>query len=81
MLIQSGDLWHCTNPKCLSELSIGVTREIEVTHVYCVCGSVMKKHYTPPVFTYLDFIGERKEEFAHGQKLPAESSLQHARNE
>jgi len=50
MLVRSGDLWHCTNPACLSELSIGTSRDSEVDHVYCVCGAVMKKHYKPPVF-------------------------------
>ena len=59
MLIQAGDLWHCTNPACRSELSIGATCGVEVDHLYCACGSVMKKHYTRPVFRYLDFLGNR----------------------
>lgn len=65
MLMQSGDLWRCTNALCGAELSIGISREIEVDHVYCVCGGVMKKHYTPPVFSYLDFLGERETEPLH----------------
>lgn len=59
MLIQAGDLWHCTNPACRSELSVGATCGVEVGYLYCACGSVMKKHYTPPVFRYLDFLGDR----------------------
>ena len=59
MLIRSGDLWHCTNPACNAELSVGHGREMEVDHVYCACGGVMKKHYTSPLFTYLDFLGDR----------------------
>jgi hypothetical protein len=70
MLIQSGDIWHCTNPACRSQLSVGLTREVQVDHVYCSCGSVMKKHYTPPVFSYLDFIGWREENSAHITDLP-----------
>jgi len=55
MLVRSGDLWHCANPACLSELAIGTTRDTEVDRVYCVCGAIMKKHYRPPGFHYLDF--------------------------
>ena len=62
MLMQSGDLWRCTNAWCSAELSIRISPEIEVDHVYCVCGGVMKKHYTPPVFSYLKFLGERETE-------------------
>lgn len=61
MLMQSGDLWHCTNPACRAELRLGPSRQPEVDHVYCPCGGVMKKHYIPPTFTYLDFLGERKD--------------------
>ena len=79
MLVRSGDLWHCTNPACLSELSIGTSRDSEVDHVYCVCGAVMKKHYKPPVFRYLDFIGDREQDALHA--LAPELLLQTARKE
>jgi hypothetical protein len=59
MLIQAGDLWLCTNPACRSELSVGATSSFEVDRVFCACGSAMKKHYTRPVFRYLDFLGDR----------------------
>ena len=59
MFIQSGNLWHCTNPACRSELSVGATCGVEVDRVYCPCGSLMKKFYTRPVFRYLDFLGDR----------------------
>ncbi len=62
MLIQSGDTWHCTNTLCGSELFIGTTKDVEVDHVYCVCGAMMKKQYHAPVFTCLDFIGTPKTE-------------------
>src|ERR1700730_1376041 len=65
MLVRSGDLWHCSDPACLSELSIGTSRDSDVDHVYCVCGAVMKRHCNPTVFRYLDFIGEREQDALH----------------
>lgn len=79
MLVRSGDLWHCTNPACLSELSIGTSRDAEVDRVYCVCGAVMKKHYKPPFFRYLEFIGERDQDALH--VLAPDLLLQNARKE
>ena len=65
MLVRSGDLWYCTNPACLSELSIGTSRDTNVDQVYCVCGAIMKSHSNPTVFRYLDFIGEREQDASH----------------
>jgi hypothetical protein len=79
MLVRLGDLWHCTNPACLSELSIGTRRDTEVDRVYCVCGSVMKNHYKPPAFLYLDFIGDREQDAL--QVLAPELLLQITRKE
>jgi hypothetical protein len=58
--MQTGDRWHCTNPGCRAEFCVGSGPQLEVDHVYCACGAVMKKPYTPPVFQYLDFLGDRK---------------------
>jgi hypothetical protein len=69
MLVRSGDLWHCTNPACFSELSIGTGRDADVDQVYCVCSAVMKKHYKPPIFRYLDFIGDREQDALHALAL------------
>src|ERR1700743_1000734 len=73
MLLQSGDLWHCTNPACCSELTIRFSREVEVDHVYCVCGAVMKKPYRPPIFRYLDFLraGTAPSESVLSSEIPA----------
>jgi hypothetical protein len=79
MLVRSGDLWHCSNPACLSELSIGTSRDTEVDRVYCVCGAVMKKHYHLPGFHYLDFLGEREQDAL--QALAPDLVLQTARKE
>src|SRR3984893_16010400 len=79
MLVRSGDLWHCTDPACLSELSIGTSRDTEVDRVYCVCGAGMKMHYHPPGFHYLDFLGEREQDAL--QALAPDLVLQTARKE
>jgi hypothetical protein len=79
MLVRSGDLWHCTNPACLSKLSIGTVRDAEVDDVYCVCGAVMKKPYLLPGFPYLDFLGEREQDALH--ELAPDLDPQNARNE
>jgi hypothetical protein len=50
-----------------------------VDRVYCVCGAVMKKHYNPPAFRYLDFIGEREQDAL--QALAPDLLLQNARKE
>jgi hypothetical protein len=39
----------------------------------------MKKHYKPPVFRYLDFIGEREQDAL--QALAPDLPLQNARKE
>jgi hypothetical protein len=78
MLVRSGDLLHCTNPACLSKLSIGTIRDAEVDDVYCVC-AVMKKHYLLPGFPYLDFLREREQDAVH--ELAPDLDPQNARNE
>jgi len=50
-----------------------------VDRVYCVCGAVMKKHYHPPGFRYLDFLGEREQDAL--QALAPDLVLQTARKE
>jgi hypothetical protein len=50
-----------------------------VDRVYCVCGAVMKKHYHPPGFHYLDFLGEREQDAL--QALAPDLVLQTARKE
>ncbi len=57
--MKSGDLWHCTNPACRAELSVGPGSEVDVDRVHCGCGGFMKKRYTAPAFNYLDFLGNR----------------------
>ena len=56
MLTKTGEHWHCTNPLCRGEIAIVRLSEIDGHNPICTCGSVLKKKYTPPVFTYLDFL-------------------------
>jgi hypothetical protein len=55
MLMKSGESWHCTNPACCLEITVG-SASIEGTNPRCACGGIMKKKYTSPVFRYLDFL-------------------------
>jgi hypothetical protein len=78
-LCDQGTCGICTNPACLSELSIGTSGDVEVDRVYCVCGAVMKKHYKPPVFRYLPFTGENEQDAL--QQLAPDLLLEEARKE
>ena len=56
MIMKSGEHWHCTNPACQCAIRVEVSGGIEGSHPRCVCGSILKKEYAPPVFRYLDFL-------------------------
>jgi len=56
MLMKSGERWHCINPACQCAMLVERSGEIEGSHPRCVCGSILKKEYAPPVFRYLDFL-------------------------
>lgn len=62
MVMKSGEQWHCTNPVCRCEVVVQSGSEIEGSNPRCVCGYPMKKRYSPPNFSYLDFL--RVEEVA-----------------
>jgi len=56
MNMKIGEEWRCTNPACHCEVLVRSNSEIEGRNPLCVCGSPMKKKYTPPNFTYLEFL-------------------------
>jgi hypothetical protein len=56
MNMKSGERWHCVNPACHCSILVETSAEIEGSNPRCVCGSVMKKEYSPPVFRYLEFL-------------------------
>ncbi len=54
MVMKTGERWHCTNAACGCSILVETTGETEGKNPVCACGSIMKKHYAPPVFQYLD---------------------------
>jgi hypothetical protein len=51
-----GEQWHCTNPACRREVLVQAERPADGGSRLCVCGSRLKKKYSPPTFTYLEFL-------------------------
>lgn len=56
MRMLTQDRWHCTNPACRCEVLVESNGSLEGKNPVCACGTVMKKKYASPVFTYLDFL-------------------------
>jgi hypothetical protein len=56
MLMKARERWHCANPACGCQVVVEISGEIEGQNPRCACGGLMKKKYTSPVFTYLDFL-------------------------
>lgn len=58
MHLRTGDRWHCTNPGCGASWRVESSSGIpgEGKNPQCSCGGMMKKHYSPPFLTYLDFL-------------------------
>jgi hypothetical protein len=56
MIMRSGEQWHCTNSACHCRVVVQLNSQIEGGNPRCVCGAPMKKLYTPPNLTYLEFL-------------------------
>jgi hypothetical protein len=56
MVMKARERWHCTNPACGCQIVVEIGGEIEGHNPRCACGRIMKKKYTSPVFSYLDFL-------------------------
>jgi hypothetical protein len=56
MIMKAGEQWHCMNPKCHCEVLVQSNSGIDGTNPRCVCGAPMKKKYSPPSLTYLEFL-------------------------
>jgi hypothetical protein len=56
MIMQAGQQWNCTNPACRCEIVVQNTGAVEGANPRCVCGRPMKKKYTGPTFSYLEFL-------------------------
>jgi hypothetical protein len=56
MGMKIGEQWHCTNPACRSEVLVQLGSPAGFGNPRCACGAPMKKKYTPPALTYLEFL-------------------------
>jgi hypothetical protein len=56
MLMKARERWHCSNVSCGCQVVVEVSGEVEGQNPRCACGGLMRKKYTSPVFTYLDFL-------------------------
>jgi hypothetical protein len=56
MNMKTGERWHCINPACRCEVLVQADSCDAGGQLLCVCGSPMKKKYSPPALTYLEFL-------------------------
>jgi hypothetical protein len=56
MNIKTGERRHCINPACRCEVLVQAGSCAGAGKLLCVCGSPMKKRYSPPTLTYLEFL-------------------------
>lgn len=66
MVMKSGEQWRCTNPACHCEVVVQSPSEVAGGNPRCVCGFAMKKSYSRPRFSYLDFLHIEDSTFARG---------------
>lgn len=55
MNITTSEQWHCTNPACRREVSVPSNARA-TGKLLCACGSPLKRKYSPPTLTYLEFL-------------------------
>lgn len=56
MVTHPGDRWHCINLACRCTVLVESGTPVSGGNLRCSCGSIMKKDYKSPVFTYLEFL-------------------------
>ena len=56
MVMQRGDRWHCVNLACRCAIIVEIGTPQDGVNPRCSCGSIMKKDFKSPVFSYLDFL-------------------------
>jgi len=56
MLMKARERWHCTNLASGCQVVVEISGEVEGQNPRCACGGLMRKKYTSPVFSYLDFL-------------------------
>ena len=56
MIMKTGEHWHCINPTCHCEVLLESASEFDGSNPRCACGPPMKKKYSRPNLTYLEFL-------------------------
>ncbi|HEY1469999.1 MAG TPA: hypothetical protein VGF61_13225 [Candidatus Acidoferrum sp.] len=56
MTKQTGEHWHCANPRCGWSAVLVALDKAEAAAPICVCGSPLQKSELQSVFSYLDFL-------------------------
>ena len=56
MIMKAGEQWNCSNPACRCEMVVQHANGMEGGNPRCGCGALMKKKYTQPRFSYLEFL-------------------------
>ena len=56
MLMKARERWHRTRRDGGCQVVVEISGEIEGHNPRCACGGIMKKKYSSPVFSYLDFL-------------------------
>jgi hypothetical protein len=56
MIMKTGEHRRCSNPVRHSEVLVQSNSEIDGNNPRCVCGAPIKKKYSPPLLTYLEFL-------------------------
>jgi hypothetical protein len=56
MEMKTGEHWRCSNPLCHAEILVVQGSAIGDRNPICICGSVLKKRYVPPVLSRIDFL-------------------------
>lgn len=66
MLMKIRERWHCTNSECGCQVVVEISGQVEGQNPRCACGAILRKKYTSPVFTYLDFLRVDPSLVTHG---------------
>jgi hypothetical protein len=56
MVMRTGERWHCIAPECGCSVNVTADGHIPGENPRCACGGELKKTYSPPTLTYLEFL-------------------------
>ena len=67
MVMKSGERWHCIDRACGCAVLVESNGGIEGQNPRCACGRVMKKDYSPPCFSHLQFLRLPDQALTHSE--------------